>query len=162
MIQRLQSVFLLLVSVFGIMIFLFPIATYLSDVAYLKFFICSVRDFSHQPFDDMANQASQFPRFYTTVLAVLQLVIVFLAAITIFKYRNRALQIRFNYLNIFLNVLLVGGIFYTSAMLEKQVSVIPQYGVGGLFPLFSIVLLFIANYFIRKDEKLVRSADRLR
>jgi hypothetical protein len=151
-----------LVSVFGIIIFFFPIATYLSDIAYYKFFICSVRDFSRQPFDDMAIHARQFPMFYTTVLAVLQLIIVLLATITIFKYRNRALQTRFNYLNIFLNVLLVGGIFYTSAMLEKQIAVIPQYGVGGVFPLFAIILLFIANFFIRKDEQLVRSADRLR
>jgi hypothetical protein len=61
-----------------------------------------------------------------------------------------------------LSVLLVGGIFYYSTMLEKQYEIIPQYGVGGLFPLVSIILLFLANHFIQKDEKLIRSADRLR
>jgi len=162
MIQRLQSVFLLSAAILGIVIFLFPIATFLSDVAYFKFFICSVRDYSRQPFGDEAAQAMQFPMIYTTILAVLQLTIVVLAFITIFKFRNRSLQIRLNYLNIFLSVLLVGGIFYYATLLEKQHHITPQYGVGGLFPLVSIILFFLANYYIRKDEKLIRSADRLR
>ncbi len=162
MIQRLQSVFLLLVAILGIVIFLFPIATYLSDIAFFKFFICSVRDYSRQPFGNEATQARQFPMIYTSILAVLQLIIAVLALVTIFKFRNRSLQIRLNYLNIFLNVLLVGGIFYYSTMLEKQYEITPQYGVGGLFPLVTIILLFLANHFIQKDEKLIRSADRLR
>lgn len=162
MIQRLQSVFLLLAAILGIVIFLFPIATYLSDIAFFKFFICSVRDYSRQPFGDEATQVRQFPMVYTSILAVLQLIIAVLALVTIFKFRNRSLQIRLNYLNIFLSVLLVGGIFYYSTMLEKQYEIIPQYGVGGLFPLVSIILLFLANHFIQKDEKLIRSADRLR
>jgi hypothetical protein len=162
MIQRLQSVFLLLVAILGIVIFLFPIATYLSDIAFFKFFICSVRDYSRQPFGDEATQARQFPMVYTSILAVLQLIIAVLAFVTIFKFRNRSLQIRLNYLNIFLSVLLVGGIFYYSTMLEKQYEIMPQYGVGGLFPLVTIILLFLANHFIQKDEKLIRSADRLR
>ena len=99
---------------------------------------------------------------YTLILAVLQLVIATIAIVTMLKYRNRNLQIRLNYLNIFLNVLLVGGIFYYSTLLEGMIHVVPQYNAGGLFPLISIVLLFLANNFIQKDEKLVRSADRLR
>ncbi len=162
MIQRLQSVFLFLVAVLGILTFLFPIATYLSDVAYYKFFVCSVRDYSRQPFGDVATQGIQFSKAFTTTLAVLQLIISGLAIFTIFKFRNRILQIRIIYLNIFINVLLVGGIFYYSTILEKQTNIVPEYGAGGIFPLLSIVLLFLANLFIQKDEKLVRSADRLR
>lgn len=162
MIQRIQSVFLLLVSVLGIVIFLFPIATYLSDVAFYKFFICSVRDYSRQPFGEMTTQSIHFPIIYTITLAVLQLIVAVLAFMTILKYRNRNLQIRLNYLNIFINVLLVGGIFYYSTLLEKMIEVTAHYNAGGLFPLISIILLFLANSFIQKDEKLIRSADRLR
>ncbi len=162
MIQRVQSVFLFLVSILGILIFLFPIATYFSEVVFIKFFICSVRDFSRQPFGEMTMQQRQFPMIYTSILAVLQLIIAALAFTTIFKFRNRTLQIRLNYLNIFLNVLLVGGIFYYSTLLEKQLQVTPQYGFGGVIPLLSLVLLFLSNFFIQKDEKLIRSADRLR
>jgi len=162
MIQRIQSVFLFLVSVLGIVTFLFPIATYLSEFAFYKFYICSVRDYSRQPFGDMTTQTLQFPMIYTTILAVLQLIVAALAFVTILKYRKRNLQIRLNYLNIFINVLLVGGIFYYSTMLEKIIGVTAHYNIGGVLPLISIILLFLANSFIQKDEKLIRSADRLR
>jgi hypothetical protein len=36
------------------------------------------------------------------------------------------------------------------------------FGVGLLLPALSIVFLFLANKAIRKDDKLIRSADRLR
>ncbi len=162
MIQRIQSIFLFLVVVLGMVIFLFPIATFYSDVSFFKFFLCSVRDYAPDPFNEMSVTREQANWLYPLTLSILQLIVVLLAMITIFKFKNRTLQIRLNYINIFLTVLLVGGIFYFSTTLEELYYTQAQYGPGGIFPLISIILLFLANHHIKKDEKLIRSADRLR
>lgn len=162
MIQRIQSVFLFLAALVGILIYFFPIATFFSDTIYFRFFLCSIRDMSSDPFNEMAVATRQINAWFTMPLAIIQLLIVIVCLITLFAYRKRVLQIRLNTLNIFLNVLLVGGIFYASTLLEAQAGTSPQYGFGGVFPLIGMVLLFLANFNIKKDEKLIRSADRLR
>jgi hypothetical protein len=162
MIQRIQTVFLFLVAVLGIVIFFFPIATYYSDISFFKFFLCSVRDYAPDPFNEMATTDEKANWLYPLALSILQLIIVLISLVTIFKFKKRMLQVRLNYLNIFLTVLLVGGIFYFSTILEELFNTQAQYGLGGVFPLISIILLFLANIYIKKDERLVRSADRLR
>ena len=49
------------------------------------------------------------------------------------------------------------------ALIEnKLLTAISLWQIGLLFPLIAVVLLIIANIFIKKDEKLVKSSDRLR
>ncbi|MDP2059060.1 MAG: DUF4293 family protein, partial [Flavobacteriaceae bacterium] len=62
---------------------------------------------------------------------------------------------------ILINLFLLGFFAYRSLNLsgEAQVS---EKGIGMLIPIFSIVLLVLANKAIKKDEALVKSADRLR
>lgn len=162
MLQRIQSIFMFFVVVTGILVFFFPIATYISATEYLVFFIHIIKDLAPEPFGEMSSPALAFEDWFTLPLSIGQLVIVILVFFTIFKYRKRTLQIRLNSLNIFLNVLLVGGIFFYTTILENRTGVSPQYGIATIFPLLSIILLFLANFYIRKDERLVRSADRLR
>ena len=162
MLQRIQSVFLFFAVVLGIVIFLFPIATFYSDTDFIKFFLCSVRDYAPDPFNEMTATGQAANWLYPLALSILQLVIVLITVMSIFKFKKRMLQIRLNYLSIFLTVLLVGGIFYFSTTLEESFSTQAQYGIGGIFPLVSIILLFLANIYIKKDERLIRSANRLR
>jgi hypothetical protein len=162
MIQRIQSVFLFVVVILGVVIFLFPIATFYSDTEFIKFFLCSVRDQAPDPFNEMSTASRVSNWIYPLALSILQVVIVLITLITIFKFKRRPLQIRLNYLNIFLTVLMIGGIFYFSTILEESIGTTAQYGIGGVFPLVSIILFFLSNIFIKKDERLIRSADRLR
>ena len=37
-----------------------------------------------------------------------------------------------------------------------------QFGLGMILMLIPFIALFAANFFIKKDEKLVKSADRIR
>lgn len=162
MLQRIQTVFLFLATVMGVLIFFFPIATYFSDTVYFQFFIYEIRNLSPDPFNEMGVARDEILDWFVLPLAILQVLILTLTFITIFRYKKRLLQIRLNYLTIFLNVLLVGGIFYASTLLEQETATSPNYGLGGIFPLIAIILIFLANSNIRKDERLVRSADRLR
>ena len=83
------------------------------------------------------------------------------ALYTIFKYKKRNLQQLLNWLNIVINFTLL-GIFVYRMLNSPGESFISEKGVGVFAPVISIVFLFMANKAIRRDEKLVKSADRLR
>lgn len=159
MLQRIQSVFLFLVVVFGVLALLLPIASFTGEMGVFKFYLYAVEDLSPAPFGDAA---SPFGRWFTLPLAIGQFVIILIAFITIFQYKRRMLQVRLNLLNTFLNVLLIGGIFYYAHLLETASGATADYRIAAIFPLLSLVMIFLANHYIRKDEKLIRSANRLR
>ncbi len=77
------------------------------------------------------------------------------------KKDSRLVQIKLNRVNIILNFILLGLFVYQSLSLsgEAQVS---EKGIGMFLPLASIFLLVFANKAIKKDEDLVKSADRIR
>lgn len=84
-----------------------------------------------------------------------------LSLVTIFLFKNRKLQFVLGRLNIILNFFLLGFFVYLSLNLsgETQVS---EKGIGMFLPIISIVFLALANKAIKKDEDLVKSVDRLR
>ena len=84
-----------------------------------------------------------------------------LSLITIFSYKNRPRQILFNKVNIFINALLIGLLVYWMLNLSGGIS-IPEKGIEFVFPLIALVFFAMANRNIKKDEKLVKSVDRLR
>ena len=84
-----------------------------------------------------------------------------LAVISIVYFKNRKNQFVINRLNIILNLFLLGFFVYRSLNLSGETSV-SEKGIGMLIPIVSIVLLFLANRAIKKDEDLIKSVDRLR
>ena len=95
------------------------------------------------------------------VIATLSLVSFLLALLSIFSYKKRMRQILLNNINIFINALLTGLLMYWLLNLSGGID-FPEKGIEPIFPLISIVCLLIANIFIRKDDRLVKSVDRLR
>ena len=84
-----------------------------------------------------------------------------LAVISIVYFKNRKHQFVINRLNIILNLFLLGFFVYRSLNLSGE-TLVSEKGIGMLIPIVSIVLLFLANRAIKKDEDLVKSVDRLR
>ncbi|MGB5237034.1 MAG: DUF4293 domain-containing protein [Flavobacteriaceae bacterium] len=84
-----------------------------------------------------------------------------LALISILLFKKRQNQFVINRLNIILNLFLLGFFVYRSLNLSGEMEV-SEKGIGMLIPVFSIVLLVLANKAIKKDEDLVKSVDRLR
>jgi D-alanyl-lipoteichoic acid acyltransferase DltB (MBOAT superfamily) len=80
---------------------------------------------------------------------------------SILSYKNRKRQLLLNKVSIFINALLLGLLAYWLLNLSGGID-FPEKGIEPLFPLLSIVCLLIANHFIKKDERLVKSVDRLR
>jgi hypothetical protein len=73
------------------------------------------------------------------------------------------LQIRLLAFNILATIVLVISIFlYYINSIEKITGIQPSYKFGAFCPLICLIFLVLANHFIRKDEAMVKSADRLR
>lgn len=81
--------------------------------------------------------------------------------ITIFLFKNRPLQVKLNYLVILLILILSGLSFYRSGIVSGERS-LSEKDIEWLIPLVSIVFLLTANKYIKRDEALVKSIDRIR
>ena len=103
-----------------------------------------------------AGSVSAYP------LAILLTIILIISLITIFFYKNRIRQIRFCIYNI---LLMFGSGFLTWYYINnfaKKLECNVYYKLPIVFPLIAIVLTYLAFKRIKKDEELVRSADRIR
>jgi len=144
MIQRIQSLYLLLAAlVSGGLIFILYLWTNQSGND-----IYAINNIGE---DDLLLKS-------TGILFILSSVLSF---ISIFLFKNRKTQIVINRLNIVLNFFLLGIIVYLLLTLSGE-AVVSKKGIGSFLPLIVILFLVLANKAIIKDEKLVKSVDRLR
>ena len=95
------------------------------------------------------------------LIPVLFLVASILAFVAIFIFKNRKLQFVIGRLLILIHLILLGLLIYVSLTLPGEASV-SEKGIGMFIPILAILLLVLANKAIKKDEDLVKSADRLR
>ncbi|MBP1166244.1 MULTISPECIES: DUF4293 family protein [unclassified Chryseobacterium] len=89
------------------------------------------------------------------------IVLVITGALSIFSFKNRKRQILLNTISIIINVLLIGVLAYWLLNLSGGIH-FPEKGIEPIFPLLAVICLLIANIYTRKDERLVKSVDRLR
>ena len=94
-------------------------------------------------------------------ISIVCVVLILFAFITILSFKDRKRQILLNNISIFINALLLGLLAYWLLNLSGGID-FPEKGIEPFFPLLSIVCLLIANHFIKKDDRLVKSVDRLR
>jgi hypothetical protein len=163
MIQRIQSIFLFVSAVAMIMMLFFPIWQKLdfqaSEIATLDAFYLKYERFEK----DSGNRElmSEKTTFYISIGAVLSALISLFA---IFQYKNRLRQIQLGALNsLIMAATLFTGLYFTmkaEQLLSTQVQ--GNYLVGFYLPIAALICNLLANRFIRRDEKLVRSADRIR
>jgi len=158
MIQRIQTVFLFLAAIAAMGLYFFPLAGIYSAEGTYMFYV--------DRFENMVpGTESIFNDMALIPLAVINLAIAVMAIVTIFFYKKRHLQLRLVRLTIFLDLVMIGLIFFLyGKMIDSALGVQPTYleEVGSYFPLVVFVFLFLANRFIVKDEKLIRATDRLR
>ena len=84
-----------------------------------------------------------------------------LSLLSILSHTKRQQQFVMGRLNMILNLILLGLFVYRTLTASGETA-ISEKGVGMFLPIFSIVLLVLANKAIKKDEDLVKSVDRLR
>lgn len=156
MLQRIQTIFLLLVALCSLALFFLPLAGFLSDLFYLKLYLYA--------FENMTPDSElQFGILTVLPLLVINGAIILITMITIFSYKERIKQIRLLRIDMLLNMGLLVAIFvFYPYLLLNNIKLDSEFEVGAYIPIINLIFLFLANRFILKDEKLVRSADRLR
>ena len=94
-------------------------------------------------------------------ISVVCVILVFLGFISILSYKDRKRQIQLNNISMIINALLLGLLAYWLLTLSGGID-FPEKGIEPVFPFVSIICLLIANVYIKKDDRLVKSVDRLR
>ena len=158
MIQRIQSLFLFISALAGILLFFFPVATFYDELlGNYRFLITGIDSMDPTP-------RIQFSPWFTSPLWIIAAASTALSVITIFLYKNRLLQLRLVAFNILFNILLIILIFiFYINKIQEFTHIAPSYKQIGIFlPLISLLFLVLANRSIRKDESKVKAADRLR
>jgi glucan phosphoethanolaminetransferase (alkaline phosphatase superfamily) len=158
MIQRIQTIFLFLVAVaMGVTIGTTLWTQDITDTGQTW----SLSAFALSNVDSSNEAIQSTSKWYLASLAAL---IGLLAVISIFQYKNRAKQMMLNMINSLLMVGLVATIFFTTNGLNESLGmeVAGSYKAGFWAILVAMVMNMLANRFIRKDEALVRSVDRIR
>ena len=145
MIQRIQSIFLLIAGGGFFSLFKFPFAKTNETVAPL--------------FEDQLYTIQDNP-----ILLGVCILGGILSIATIFLFNNRILQKRISLLGALVGLILAGFAIYlmTSVSQDIPATVGVETQAGLFMPAVSILMLILAYVFINKDEKLVRSSDRLR
>ena len=144
MIQRIQTIYLLLATLFsGGLIFLLNLWT---NVEGIKFFVMD----SFSAGNTLLN-----------IMSVLFFISSLVTFITIFQFKKRQLQFVLGRLAILINFILLGILVYFAQNLSGEINV-SEKGIGLFIPILTIVLVVMANKAIKKDEELVKSVDRLR
>lgn len=152
MIQRIQTLYLLVVTVLMSLTLFMPIAS----------FGVAGETFELTAFTLRCGEVSQS----TIWMGILLVLATALPLVTIFLFKRRTLQIRLCAVEI---VLLLGslvmiGLYYwlTSRVFQGLEIEHRQFGWAAPMPLIALVLSYLASRAIFKDEVLVRSLDRIR
>lgn len=143
MIQRIQSLFLLLASLFFLGEFVFPF--FKSTATSSGFFKDSVYTIQDHP-------------------ALLGITIAggVLCLLTIFLFNNRSLQQKLVYLGLILSIALIAVTIILGMSDTPDLFNSASIFIGSFLPIGAIIMLVLSLRGISKDEKLVKSMDRLR
>lgn len=143
MIQRVQTIYLLITILLSSLLFVFPFQSNIVNFSEIVPFRLSILNYEN----NLLMWAS-----------VLNLVAIIEALVIIFLYKIRNIQISLCYYLMVLNLVIIGLMYWGT----KDTDGLPTYKLPYIIPLINFILSFIAAHYIKKDEKLVKSADRLR
>jgi len=149
--QRIQTVYLFLAIVFNVSLF------------FLDFAVLKVEE-NTQAFGMYGIDAEG--GYETVILSIITSVNILLSLIVVFLFRKRQLQIKLSQLNLFTQAALVAAVFF---LLDEGVkslglteSLTVEYSIGTFISLLPMILIYLAIRSIKKDEALIRAADRIR
>jgi len=157
MIQRVQSLYLLISAVLTSLVLAFPLYT-----APLEGSVIDV-NFLGATWTSDGAVIGETSHVYVLILVILSVV---MSLVTIFMFNNRPLQMKLARFSGLLNTGLLAAIFFAiesaKDMPAGSMDVLGDYGLACLLPIGGMILGILAGRAILKDEVMVRSADRLR
>lgn len=149
MLQRVQTLFLIIAIGLTVAFFFIP--------------------FGYAPVVDEATGQSMLKPLKCSEfigLIVPSVVSIVLMIVTIFTYRNYPLQKLFAVLSCIALIATVGVVIYAvvSPYIDSnpEVTIATVWGGGGLFLVAAVIAVAAAYHYISRDQRLIRSYDRIR
>ncbi|GAA4781315.1 hypothetical protein GCM10023231_05970 [Olivibacter ginsenosidimutans] len=159
MIQRIQTIWLLLASVTILALFLFPYVQYIDTNGIAMALKVTGKL-------DSAGGQNQLNTSFVFVLQTIATVLLgFLPLLTIAQYKNRKKQVSFILITIVLVLLFALWLYIAAnnALIEVSKTLnLSNIGIGTLLIPINLIFLILALKGVKKDIKLIRSVDRLR
>jgi Domain of unknown function (DUF4293) len=140
MIQRQQTLWLLLATAAAVLTFMFPFAT---GEELIK--------------NSSMKQTVLIDAGSSFFLLILTIITIGVSAVTIFMFKERKLQMKLCLLGLLVSLLLL--VLY---IMDMKKLIAPTPALWAILPVAVIISYFMAYRNIRKDEKLVKSLDKLR
>jgi dolichyl-phosphate-mannose--protein O-mannosyl transferase len=147
MIQRIQTLYLLISAVLIALLLVLPFAEILSEGAIYQFNISGIS----------LDGAVKNNGIFLMVLIGLAFV---LNGYSILSYKNRTRQARVVIITLVM-LLAIAGIFVYYTYFSFSGSKV-SFKIGAVLPVIAIILDYLAIRAINKDEALIRSIDRIR
>ncbi|MFY0607859.1 MAG: DUF4293 domain-containing protein [Cyclobacteriaceae bacterium] len=162
MIQRIQSVFLLLVAIVMVTTLFLPMWAKF-DPEVMEVATLNAFQLVYASVDEAGNETVMAVTD-TYIISGLALLGAAIALFSIFQFKNRLRQIQLGALN---SLVMGGCLGVTYYYTTKGEQMLGQETLGNFqmgFYIIAAALFFnsLANRFIRKDDRLVKSADRIR
>jgi len=155
MIQRIQSLYLFTIVILSGFTLLTPVANFVDLTKNLYYLLDYKGIYLVQPGGNIFESS-------TWALTAIATIIPIISLITIFSFKNRIKQIRFSVINMFLMIgyyiVLFIYVWFASERLNAEWSL----RFATIFPLINLIINYLAMGAIGKDEKLVKSLDRIR
>lgn len=141
MIQRIQSVWLLLAGIAGLLTYRLPLWEGIMQDNSIKSFI-----------------GPESLLLFAVIVATC-----LLGFVTIFLYKNRKLQKNLTFIGIVLSIAIIAlEYFIVEDFKTLQNFKTSAWKFGAIMPGLMVVFFFLAYQGIRKDEKMIKSLERLR
>ncbi len=154
MIQRIQTLYLILSELLVAALFFSPLAEIAGkDGTIFRF---NIRGIYPEGVENAAMIYGSLPVFLLSIL-----ILVFLFSVIV-QFKNRVRQMRLATISIFLLLGLFGLIIFYTIKSAQVIDGTYSMSLFTAFPIVSAILVYLAIRAIAKDEVLVRSIDRIR
>lgn len=155
MIQRIQTLYLLVVVILSGIVAFSPLADLVNTGDKLIYLI----DYKGISLLKPTGNSIESSTWYLTIVAA---IIPLVALITIFSFKNRRKQIQLLWLNMMLMLMYYAVLFLYVWFACQRLHTDWYLRIVTILPVVNMMLSYLAVSSIRKDEKLVKSLDRLR
>lgn len=157
MLQRIQSLYLLITSVLMVIMLSCPLGKFLGGD----------QEFILRAFGLIQSHAEPSEYVFSTIyMGILMAMAAALPFLTIFLYKNRILQIRLCFMELVflagLQVFVGYYLYHTVASFKSLGEMSYTLTPVDVLPLVGMIFVWLANRGIMRDEALVRSVNRIR
>jgi hypothetical protein len=152
--QRIQTLFLLIAISCLVLSIFFPIWIYADPLGQTH----ALYPLEYVTIQNGVKNSTYMPYAVTAILAIAAATI---SLIEIGKFRDRVLQMKLGALNsLFMAGTIAAAVIFSNQLIKSFQN--GSYGLALWLPGVAVLCNLLANFFIRRDERLVRESNRLR